>query len=364
MRSRILLAPACAALLSLAWMGCDDDSVGPPPEPVTVFDTDHVARRFFFPVDPVDPLLTGELLALDEGGIPPPRIRGLQLWRDDGNQQNNGGAVPGLALLNPVVGVDPGETIETFFDPLVEQEDFTVRSDLFTATIGIALYSYQVIDLLSPLGRNEVLAATFTATYDTPAGPLEVRYGSETSADTVKAKTLFLPDGEYSYVGENLYNTADYWYPVRRLELRNVYRLGRTGFGLESLQVIVRKNEAGNPFHFPQDEAATYLRGLGADREDTSGNPGFDHLIDRQYVHPTLGLIILPDLRPFAPAAPDTVWPFYRVDLPEYRPPGSEARPAFFIGEHANPAVYDRKSDDLDRVLDRRYFFDISFSSR
>jgi hypothetical protein len=333
-----------------------------------IFDIDYVQRRFFFLVDPVDPLLTGEFLALDEGGIPPPTITELQIWRDDRNQQNNGGAVPGLAVLNPVPGGDPGETIETFFDPLVEQEDFQTRNDLFTVTIGSAIYRYQVIDLLSPLGRNEVLAATFTATYDTPTGPLEIRYGSAAGADTVTAKILFLPDGEYSYVGENLYNPADPLYPVRRLELRNIYNLGTTNLDLESLRVIVRRNGGENPFHFPQDEAATYLRGLGADREDVQGQPTSDDLIDRQYVYPSLGLIILPDLRPFAPAAQDTAWPFYRVDLPEYRPAGTEVRPAFFVNTIddptvANPAAYDRKSDDQDRGLDRRYFLDVTYKT-
>jgi hypothetical protein len=121
---------------------------------------------------------------------------------------------------------------------------------------------------------------------------------------------------------------------------------------VESLVVSV--HDAHGDEHFPGDETATYLRGLGIDREDDAGNPGPDGRIDRTYVFPSLGFIILPDLRPFAPAAADSVWPPFRADLPA-------GRPRFFAGEAANRAAYDKRTDAPDRPLDRRYSFDIRY---
>ncbi len=78
-------------------------------------DLDYVQRRFFFLVDPVDPLLQGGTLrALDQlGGIPPPEIQvtTLNVWRDN-NDLNTSGEVPGVAYLDPRVagrGFDPDQ---------------------------------------------------------------------------------------------------------------------------------------------------------------------------------------------------------------------------------------------------------------
>ena len=68
--------------------------------------------------------------------------------------------------------------------------------------------------------------------------------------------------------------------------------------------------------HLPGRETATYLRMLGVDRlVNQTEDPAFDNLIDREFVYPAEGLVVLPDLRPFAQAAVDSVWPFTVVDL-------------------------------------------------
>jgi len=86
-----------------------------------------------------------------------------------------------------------------------------------------------------------------------------VRYGAVTS-DTIKAKAIFLPDYEYDY-GE--FYRRRYWYPVRRLELRNTYDLGWKDVDPRKLIVGVRSVATGSD-HFPGATAeVTYLRALG-----------------------------------------------------------------------------------------------------
>jgi hypothetical protein len=331
---------------SLAGIDCGKDlGPGSGPAPVRqIDDFDHVRRSFFFLVDPVDPLLTGQLLPLDQGGMPPPAITDLRVWRDDRNQQNNGSAVPGVAYLDPSQAAAP-DSVFTQLDPLREQEDYLVRTDLFTVLLGPRLHRYAVLELLSPIGSNEVLAAAFTATYTTPEGQeLEVRYG---------------PDGKFTVFDEGgqFYSRSDYWYPVRRLELRNIYSLGARDIDVATLQLAVKKREGLDPLHFPDQPGATYLRGLGVDRLDAFGGPYPDDRIDEAFVKPAEGLVVLPDLRPFAPAAEDSVWPFFRADILA-SPPG---RPAFFVGEPANRAIYDKRPVQVNPSLDRKYYFDVSF---
>ena len=358
------LAAGVAVVAGLGAAGCTEDSgVNPGLTPLVIDDLDYVQRQFFFLLDPVDPMLTGRLVALEEGGMPPPAITDLRVWRDDRNQQNNGSAVPGVAYLDPskTAALD---SVLTQLDLLREQEEYAVRSDLFTVVLDARVHRYAVLELLTRVGSNEVLAAAFTATYTTREGPeLVVRYGSPAAPppDTVRAKALYVPDGQFTVFDEGgqSYSRGDYWYPMRRLELRNVYNLGRTNLDLARLRLVVKRNEGADPLHFPGGAGATYLRGLGLDKLDRSGRPYPDDRIDDAFVKPAEGLIVLPDLRPFAPAAEDSVWPFFRADQLA-SPPG---RPAFFVGESANRTIYNKRPSQINPSLDRKYLFEVSFEA-
>ncbi len=329
-----------------------------------IFDVDYVQRRFFFLIDPVDPFLTGVLVPpSDPNWIPPPVIDSLQVWRDDRDQTNNNGA-PGAAYLDPRLGAPAArDSVPAYFDPLTEQEDFTIREDLFTIVVRLPngreeRYVYPVLDILSPIGSQEVLAATFRATYTLPSGETRVvRYGALVNG-VVTAKAIYIPDGEYEQFEGEFYSRNDYWYPMRRLELRNIYSLGASNIDFESIKLSVKRSIGEDPVRFPGGASTdTYMRGLGIDRENISGQPVPDDLVDRAFVFSSLGVIILPDLRPFSPAAEDSVWPFFRADLLSTPP----VRPRYFVGEDANRAVYDKRG--ANQGEDGKYFFDLVYAT-
>jgi hypothetical protein len=97
---------------------------------------------------------------------------------------------------------------------------------------------------------------------------------------------------------------------------------------------------------------------LGVDKKGSDGQSGFDHHIDPEFLREDLDLLVLPDLRPFAPAAEDSVWPFFVQDLPN-------GRPAFFVGEDANAnfegqSFYDQRPPMIDPSDDSRYVFTVT----
>jgi hypothetical protein len=353
-----------------------------------IYDLDYVQRRFFFLVDPVDPLLTGTLLRLDQPGATlPPVITDLQVWRDNKNQSDNGTAVPGVAHLDPRSGAAaPRDSIEADFDALRETEDYTIRNDLYTVNVLLPGQTvptrvvYPVLDMLSPIGAQELLAATFTATYALPGGGTQVvRYGTPIASgappDIIRAKALYIPDGDYKDFDGEYYSREDrannrpsFLYPIRRLELRNIYALGGDNIDLNTLDLSVKRANAEDPVHFPGDASATYLRGLGIDREGAQQGSPPDDRLDSDYFYPGLGMVVLPDLRPFAPAAEDSVWPFFVQDLPPAIPPNG--RPAFFVGEDANAnpqnvnqSFYDKRPGSIQQSEDRKYFFDVKYAT-
>ncbi len=370
-RRRVGFAAFVAVGVSAGFLSsCSDDDIILCPDGRTLAfaDADYEARRFFFVVDPVDPLLTGRLVPPgDPDWIAPPEITDLRLWHDDRNAANNGAALRGVAYLDPRPGALAAlDSVIGFFDPLTAGVDFTILEDLYPVDAGSARgasaapRSYLVVDITDRVRPGEALAATFTATYTIPGepDPLVIRYGTEVDTgptpDTILLKALRIPDARYTQFDGEYVSRDDFWYPTRRLEIRSIYP-----FELVADEELVGARVAENTSHsahFPgASEEATYLRGLGIDKEDASGQPGFDHVIDRAYQRRDLSLIVLPDLRPFAPAAEDSVWPFFHADLSQ-----REARPAYFVGADANRALYDRLV--MAPETDSRYTFDLNLS--
>jgi len=354
------------ALVASGWLSCAEEQ--DTPRSIEVHDLDYLGRRFFFLVDPVDPLLTGQLVAPEAPNwILPPIITDLHLWRDNRIQADNGTSVPGVAHLNPRSGAAAAtDSIDADFDALRETEDYTLRNDLYVVNVLLPGQTvatrvvYPVLDMLSPIGSGEVLAATFAATYTLPGGGTQVvRYGTIITPGSppnhITGKALYIPDGEYNNLSGDYYSREDFWYPVRRLELRNVYSLEATDIDLAKLVLSVKRGDSGLP-HFPgSGPDTTYLRALGLDKEDVQGAPVFDHRVDPRFVDAARGLLMLPDLNPFAPTAEDSVWPLFRVDKVAV-PSG---RPAYFVGEHSNPGIYGKRPSAIQQSEDRKYLFAI-----
>ncbi|MGD8394649.1 MAG: cell surface protein SprA [Candidatus Eiseniibacteriota bacterium] len=345
-----------------------------------IYDIEYVQRRFFFLVDPADPQLSGVILPPDDPDwVPPPIITDLQVWRDDFNQQNNGSAVEGALFLDP--NVSPPDSVEGFFDVLVEQEDYILRNDLFSVQFGTGenaeIYNYPVLDMLRPIGPSERLGATFTATY---ADGSTITYGLVPSgAELGRFKALYVPAGEFNIFNGDFFSPEDFWYPVRNLELRNIYSLGGRDLDLSTLELTVRIRTGELREYLGDDPEATYLRMLGLDRQDEFGTPGFDDIVDRDFIYPGEGLLVLPDLRPFAPGAIDMGWPFFVNDLRALQDggaPGPAERPALFYTEEDRPdsldpglplgtpnrAIYDKRNPN--RGEDGRYYFEVSYATQ
>jgi hypothetical protein len=343
-----VLAATAATLLS-AWAT---------PSPIRYvfgqYDTGYLGRRFFFLVDPVDPLATGELVPPDDPAwVPPPEIHDLLVWRDDFNQTNNGASVEGFVYLDPnhveaPNDSTPPDSLAGYFDLLAEDVDYVLRTDLVVHRIADPsgneqIYRYPVLDMLEPFQFTGRLGVTFRAVYTIDGASQEVVYGDlPVGADPLRAKALSIPAGYFDRFEGDYFSPEDFWYPIRLLELRNIYQLG--GINDEdwsTFALVVRSAINGNDY-LDDDPDVTFLRMLGLDRLDAEGNPGFDHQIDDGFIIWDEELVVMPDLRPFAPAAVDSVWSPYWSDL-DGDPADPAVRPARFAGEHANRVPYDKR---------------------
>ncbi len=329
----------------------------------------YVKRRFFFLVDPVDPKNTGLLLEPGAPGwVPPPEISDLKVWLDDRNQHNNGGLRPGTMYLDPApeaVATAEDSIPDGVFDILVSPTDYRLRTDLFSIVDqeGQA-YNYPVLDLHRVgLDRDDYLGVTFKATYRTPGGGQEVvTYGSVPSEPNAPLilKALQVPPAKIQ-TDQDFFIEDEFWAPTLRLALKNIYDLGGSEIDPASLVISLHSDLGAEPEFLGDDATTTFIRMLGVDRESVNGFDGFDNIIDQVYLKLGEGLMVLPDLRPFAPSRLDSVWPFYYGDLqrPAADPRG---RPAFFVDGAANRAAYDKRNPNTGQ--DSRYYFEIKSRSR
>ncbi|MFH1008346.1 MAG: cell surface protein SprA, partial [Candidatus Latescibacterota bacterium] len=87
-------------------------------------------------------------------------------------------------------------------------------------------------------------------------------------------------------------------YPTWAYQWKNVYALGSRGVDPEGFDLKIFRELSGEQPEETQD-GVSYLKIMGLDRHDESGNPPGDGIIDLEYVDLSRGEVILPSLRPF-----------------------------------------------------------------
>ncbi|MDH4038683.1 MAG: hypothetical protein OEV86_14515 [Candidatus Krumholzibacteria bacterium] len=298
-----------AAALILA--GCSDDPADvPEPAPVTdthvIRDVDYVKDRYFYVDDPV--FFYG---AMDTGFEVWRRVTPQDLILDPTIMRFPGWAVPdsvgdGQSIVDAVDVIKAGSRqfagLVQEFMRLEQGVDFTLVLDASTPTIvGIEL-----TDPL-PAAAQRTLALRYTNINGAAVGGSYASFGvidpangqplvPGSAADTLMLEMIKAPDprptGPFASV----------W----RLAVRNVYDLGFTDIQAGEFKVVIEDvlTIRTKPDR-PDGSAVPYLRIFGLDVTDTAGTGGPDGKIDltRGLVDLQRGLLILPDVRGFAPSA-------------------------------------------------------------
>ncbi len=323
-----------------------------------ISDVDYSTRTFYFLGDPREWPFDIDL-------------RSLEIYVDDRNSGNNnqdGPTIPGKAYVYTSDSY-PSTPAEIGISPHIERSDtVVVNGDFDMLTAGEdydIVYFYEgcpTIWLARSLAEREVLAVAY---FDSTIGAV----GNTADVDTLELRLLKAPSTELGTTGEGFYDPQGPFYPTVRYEMKNVYNLGASDILAEGFTVEILP-KSGDAYDYTLN-GIPYTQLLGLDRLDQNGFSAFrgggaDGEIDVEQgsVFLSLGLMIYPDLRPFAPDEVDTL--FWR---PLFFPEGvcgnpSCTEPALYpplTGRNATPAIYDRKN--VKRNEDTIYGMTVEFRS-
>jgi hypothetical protein len=280
---------------------------------VTLYDMDYVRDKYFFMIDPYQRIQGKE-------------FTDVKVFLDDGNGNNNydTGAVPAWAFLDPNAPGDSASWDQVGyhgdFDALTLNQDYAV--DLQTGEIA----------LLRPLQDAYALAVT----YKYNGVQVGVSGGAHMRLKMIRPPSTYLVE------------RASIWKaPTLNLMRKNVYSLGARYISEEKVEVVIYRRAS------PRDEELqgenAYAKILGIDLQDETGHlagaPDWrtDGYADGGKVNGELGLLIFPDLRPFAPQV------------------APEGRPAQL--EDTNPIIYDEIAKNLKRETDTKYYMVVRYST-
>lgn len=195
----------------------------------------------------------------------------VQIWIDDQDGSNNLSgeriAIPGSAFIDPA---NPQDTTEAhrngFFTLQQETVDYTIDP------------SNLIVDFTRAILDNYVVAVSYVTNGGDTVGRV--------TPDSVRLKLIKTPE----YFASSL--TWDY-------QLRNQYYLGSTDIIESTLQVFIYKGNDEDPDYDEEIDGVskTYLHIFGLDDNE-------DGLVDPSKIDFNRGVIIFPDLRPFAFPSP------------------------------------------------------------
>lgn len=273
------------------------------PTPITIRDLEYIKHQYFVVAD--------HPTFID--------YNTLQVWRDDGNNSNNGDDVDltstntprGLARLDPTAPSDSVSNPQVLgrWDKLIQDVDYTIRDTYWPATPnGLRI---PVIRLTNALGGAQMLAVSYieNATDTVGYGRASLELTNEAlgkGRDTLLLKMIRPRDEYLKVTGINDFDSTSAWYPVLPYELRNFYFLGAQNISATSLDLKIRKwqfGEAVNP-----DKGADgvpLIETLGLDQVDAQGERNPDGHVDPAYLDVERGVLFFPDITPFDP----TGWP-------------------------------------------------------
>jgi hypothetical protein len=325
----------------------------------SISDVNYTARSFYFLGDPREWPFDVDLTS-------------LEVFVDDRNSANNitqdVPPVPGKAYIwktdypvtpqdilgRPPLARSEGDTVSGFFDRLITGDDYQI------------VYFYEdcpTIWLNRSLNEKEVLAVAYKYDDGTAIGDTE-------GGDFLELRLLKASSVELGTLSDGAYDPDAPFYPTVRYEMKNIYSLGATDIIADGFTMSIRPKSGSE---FDDDfNGIPYTELMGLDRLDQNGlsvfnGGGADGEIDVEQgsVFLNLGLIVFPDLRPFAPDAVDTL--FWR---PLFFPEGAcssispcDGNPIYeaLKGENAVPEIYDRKNVRINE--DTQYSMDVGYLS-
>jgi hypothetical protein len=294
------------------------------PQPFT--DLDWVKGQYFLLYDPN----FGTVYDIDE--------KSIRLYLDDANASNDRNVIAGKATIDPdgAMGLplstdEGGAAVNGSFDLLNPGADqnYEVLNNFYAFRDSL----FKVIRLKQPIQvfTNQTLAVTYTAT--PVIGPnhqlgTPIAVGGrfiDTGADSGRTllKLLRVPRQLQKPTTDGTrYDTTATFAKVRELELKNVYNLNGYGIDPKSFKLQIRRGQTEPAI--TDMNGIPYIELLGLDNwnEQTSqAVRGHDGQVDanglnsqtRGFVDYANGVLVLPDLQPFAPRVSDaTGRPFDR----------------------------------------------------
>lgn len=304
-------------------------------------------------------------------------VTSLEVFVDDRNSANN---------LNQDVPPAPGKAYLWTADysivddgfvtpPPTKREDYVVGDfdRLIAGTDYQIVFFYQncpTIWLYSPLAEKEVLAVAYVDS-DINVGTV----GNTAEVDTLELRLLKVSSVELGTLTEpkekeGYYDPASRFYPTIKYEMKNIYNLGSNDILAEGFSIAIYP-KSGSEYNDDLN-GKLYTQLLGLDRLDQNGfsefnggGPDGEMDIEQGSVFLNLGLLVYPDLRPFAPDEVDTLF-WRQIFFPEgvcgAFPPceGDPLCPAL-TGENAVPEIYDRKNVRANE--DTKYIMTVGYRS-
>lgn len=261
----------CTALLS----ACGDDSTGPtdPPTPDTrtlteIRDVDYIHHRFFYFDDPAMFIGPNAATVKVFRTVTPtdlqnnPSIAYISGWAAADAEGWGHGTVEGIVLpLN--AGELPTAALEQNFEMLQLDVDYTfIRSPANNAVIGIALA--QAI----PDDEQRALAVSYITVDGWAIGGTYQQMGVLPTAPGYSADKLVL-----ELIKEPVSDPNSAFPSVWKLEMRNVYDLGKTNIHGASMEVAIEDVLVPRSDHtIPNGSTVPYLQIFGLDQEGGFGS--------------------------------------------------------------------------------------------
>lgn len=259
-----------------------------PPQVVRVHDLDYIRRTYYFIADHPIKVKPGT----------------LHVWRDDRILETNTAESRGIARSDPT---SPDTTAQIYgnFSLLQYDEDYSVVYPWITGNPGdipvlrlsralssVELLGVSYVDDLSGIQVGSVSGFDFSAPdsiLGKPANMLLIKLVAvEVNRQLVDPYTGY-------------FDPVQPFYRVIPYELRNIYDLGLKHIPLDRFQLKVRKIDLGmtdGPDHI---DGWPLIGILGLDQRTASGIPTPDGIVDDQFIEYEQGLLVFPDLHPFAP---------------------------------------------------------------
>ncbi|UCF77781.1 MAG: cell surface protein SprA, partial [Candidatus Eiseniibacteriota bacterium] len=286
-----------------------------------ISDLDQSKRTYFF----LDVPEFGKPVSLID-------VASVEVFIDDLNGYNNEkGTIPGVAYLFKSNGTKDTTYFVGNFDKKLPEEHY--RFEYFYGPY------FPVLVIEGALPSNHVLAVS----YREVVGGVPRQIGNP-DPFALELKMIVPPDDELE-----LDLTKGRWAALRKHELRNVYFLGSEAIIPESFRLTVKRRSGGAGVDEEALNEIPYIQILGLDRRGPTANTPPDGLIDEDYIDLSRGILLFPDMQPFAPDS---------FDIHAWNP---WARPDTLRGDEGNANIYTKKFPKY--YLDTRFYLDVEYKS-